>query len=144
MIKYRKKITIKHTANGDVKIQSDRGDVYDTFAVNDPHTPWTTWWNMNHHSNLREWQKDVAKMFADKFSDLTLFVVYKKGHGHNQPHDIALFHSEQHKIWLMSTTNDFWVESTDLGQFDLDVSNSAGSVLDKPVRDNLYEVIDQL
>lgn len=144
MIKYRNKITIRKMPSEEWRITSDRGDTYETFKIVNNMTPWTAWWDMNHHSDLREWQKDVGQMFAGKFDDLTPFVVFKKGHGYNQPHDIFIAHSEHHKIWIMMTNDDIWITNTDYAQFDFDKADSIGSILDSEIRQELYKVIDGL
>jgi len=144
MIKYRNAITLRKMPTDEWRLNSDRGDVYETFSIVNNQTPWTAWWDMNHHSDLREWQKDIARMFAGKYEDLTPFVVFKKGHGHSQPHDIMLAHSEQHKVWILMTNDDFWIVNCDYGQFDFNKKDSLGSVLDLDTRHLLYSVVDGL
>jgi hypothetical protein len=144
MIKYRNKISLRCIPNAEWRITSDRGDIYDTFKVEDKSTPWTAWWDRNHHSDLREWQKDIGRMFAIKYEDLTPFVIFKKGHGYNQQHDMFLAHSEQHKVWLMMTQDDFWIMPCDFGEFHFDKQDSLGSVLESDIRKVIYEIIDAL
>ena len=144
MIKYRNKISVRQVPNAEWRITSDRGDIYDTFKISEKSTPWTAWWDMNYHNNLREWQKDIARMFAMKYEDLLPYVVFKKGQGYNQEHDILLARSEQHKIWILITENDFWISNNDYGEFHLDKQESLGSILDPEIRKVLYEVIDGL
>jgi hypothetical protein len=70
------------------------------------------------------------------------FMVYKRNAGHSQPHDIMLAHSEERKLWILSTETDFWITETNYGSFELNKQDSLGSVLDKSHRFEIYEVID--
>ena len=143
MIMYKNKICIKQTRQGEWIIESDRGQRYDTIKVEGTNTPVSKWWEMNNHSDLREWQKDVliAELWR-AVGELDLFVVYKKGQGYNQPHDICL--ARWQDVWILSTNEDTWIVKNDSSEFWLDKSTSLGSVLDKDVRRLIYEIYDNI
>lgn len=134
MINYKKKITLQKRSDGTCYLESDRGDRYETFAIDNTKTPWTKWWELQNQSDLRLWQKDIARDFGSKWPDLCPFVVYKRNAGHSQPHDICLAHSQKNKIWILMTERDFWFVNSDYGQIDFLVSDSMGSVLDSDNR----------
>lgn len=137
MIRYRKNIELQKTNQGNWYLQSDRGDRYECFAIDNTTTPWTTWWDMQNQSDLRLWQKDILRDFASKWSDIAPYVVYKKNQGHSQPHDLALARSERHKIWILITERDFWFVASDYGQVVFTVSDSMGSVLEATARQQM-------
>jgi len=133
MIKYRKKITLQKSHDA-WYLDTDRGDRYETFPIDNTATPWTKWWEMQNQSDLRLWQKDILRDFGTKITDLTPFMVYKRNAGHSQPHDISLARSESMKIWILITERDFWFIASDYGQIDFTIDQSMGSVLDKNSR----------
>jgi hypothetical protein len=142
MIKYKKTITIAKHHNDNWYIDTDKSDRYECFAIDNTTTPWTKWWEMQNQSDLRVWQKDIIREFATHISDMMPFMVYKRNAGHSQPHDIMLAHSEERKLWILSTETDFWITETNYGSFELNKQDSLGSVLDKSHRFEIYEVID--
>lgn len=144
MIRYRKQIKLAKSPNGEWRIESDRGDRYETFKIENNSTPWTAWWDMNVHNDLREWQKDIGRMFANKWEDLTPYVVFKKGHGYNQNHDVFLAHSEKENIWLMMTAEDMWIVPTNYGEFHIAKEDSLGSVIEQDTRQTIYNLLDNL
>lgn len=133
MIKYKNKITLQRSKDA-WYIDTDRGDRYETFALENTTTPWTKWWEMQNQSDLRLWQKDIVRNFGSKWPDLTPYMVYKRNAGHSQPHDICLARSERNKIWILATERDFWFVHSDYGQVDFVIGESMGSVLDKNSR----------
>jgi len=133
MIDYRKKIVLQKS-NDAWYINTDKGDRYECFPIDNTATPWTTWWGMQHQSELRLWQKDIVRDFGSKWPDLSPFMVYKRNAGHSQPHDIVLAHSEINKVWILVTEQDFWFVQSDYGQVDFGCELSMGSVLDQQAR----------
>ena len=143
MIKYRKLITLNQH-NDAWYLQSDRLDRYECFVIDNTRTPWTTWWEMQHQSALREWQKDVIRDFASKWPDFMPFIVYKRNAGYSQPHDICLARSQRNRVWLLATQNDFWFVESDYGQVDFNIDDSMGSVLDQDTRFQIGRLRDKL
>jgi len=143
MIKYKKTITLQRQ-NDAWFLQSDRGDRYECFAIDNTRTPWTKWWEMQNQSDLRLWQKDIIRDFGSKWPDLMPFIVYKRNAGHSQPHDICLARSEHNKIWILITERDFWFVKSDYGQIDFHIDNSMGSVLDQKNRFEIGTLRDAL
>lgn len=137
MIRYNKTIQLQKTSQGTWYLQSDRGERYECFAIDNTNTPWTTWWEMQNQSDLRLWQKDIIRDFASKWPDMLPYVIYKRNAGHSQPHDMALARSERNKIWILSTEEDFWFIKSDYGQVDFSREHSMGSVLQ---RENRHEM----
>lgn len=143
MISYNKKIGIKQLRSGVWVIESDRGQRYETMMLENSSTPITKWWDMNHHSDLREWQKDIlVKGFWDALGTLDLFVIFKKGAGYNQPHDMCLARFKD--IWIFSTTDDTWIVKNPDSEFWLEKSTSLGSILDPEVRGTIYAITDEI
>lgn len=145
MIQYKKRITVSKKANTEEwYMQSDKGSRYEMFAVSGRNI-WTDWTDMQHSSDLRDWQKDIFREFANRFfEDLTPYVVYKRNQGHNQAHDIAVAHSEQDGTWLISTQDDFWIVPTRYGEFTVERGvNSMGALANEQQRKNvIYPVLD--
>lgn len=144
MIKYRKTITIDQSQSDEYRIHSDQGSRFQAFAIVNTDTPWSTWWDMQHQSDLRLWQKDIMRDFGTYWRDLTPLIIYKKNAGHSQPHDMCLAHSQDYKIWLFSTQRDFWIMPSQYGNFDFTVNDSMGSILEPAVRQEIYKVIDAM
>jgi hypothetical protein len=143
MINYKKKITLQKQ-NDAWYIDTDRGDRYETFPIDNTHTPWTKWWEMQNQSDLRIWQKEILRDFGSKWPDLTPFMVYKRNAGYSQPHDIALAYSQSNKVWILSTERDFWFVRSDYGQVDFQIDDSMGSVLEQTARLEMGRLRDAL
>lgn len=144
MINYKKRITLQKMSGNIWFLDTDKGDRYETVPVIGSHTPWTQWWEKQDPSDLRTWQKDILKDFGSKWRDLTPYVVYKKGAGYSQPHDIALARSDSNQVWILSTERDFWFVSSDYGQVDFVVEDSMGSVLEQGNRFEMGKLRDAL
>lgn len=143
MINYKKKITLQKK-NDAWYVDTDRGDRYETFPIDNTHTPWTKWWEMQNQSDLRLWQKEIIRDFGSKWPDLNPYMVYKRNAGYSQPHDIALARSESNKVWILSTERDFWFIVSDYGQVDFHIEQSMGSVLEKDSRLEMGKLRDAL
>lgn len=143
MINYKKKITLQKQ-NDAWYIDTDKGDRYECFAIDNTKTPWTKWWEMQNQSELRLWQKDILRDFGSKWPDLTPFMIYKRNAGHNQPHDICLARSDYNKIWILITERDFWFVNSDYGQIDFHIDQSMGSVLEQDHRIEMGNLRDAL
>lgn len=144
MIKYRKNITLERKPDGTYRLKSDQGSVYEAFAIDNTLTPWSSWWNMQNQSDLRLWQKDILRDFGTHWPDLTPYIVYKRNAGHSQPHDMALARSEEYKVWILSTEKDFWIVPTAYDNFDFNIDDSVGSILDRICRQEIYKIVDAL
>jgi hypothetical protein len=143
-INYQVKITVKKSTTDDIRIETDVKDQYECFKVQDHLTPWSKWWEMNDHSDLRLWQKDIMRDFATRWPDLTPYVIYKKNHGYSQPHDIAMAYSESKNIWIFITERDFWLTPSNKFPVHFEKTKSMGSILDPVVRKEIYQVIDAI
>ena len=145
MIKYNKKIFLQRKRTGDLVIDTDRGDVYQTFAYNKTKNPVSDWWADQNQSEIRHWQKDCVVSYAgDALGSLTLYVINKRGKGYSQDHDMCLVHCEKHNMWVLSTQNDYWITQSDLGEIEFDRGQSLGSVLDKDSRIQIGQIWDQI
>jgi len=138
---YRNHIILKERQTG-LTLTLDSSIVYQVnlynFSINE-------WWDKQHQSDLRSWQKDIAiGMMMDIFGPMDLFLIFQKGQGYNQPHDLCLSKSQNHNVWCLSTKNDFWlIQQTD-NQVVFDIAESMGSVLLSSARKDIYTVMDQL
>lgn len=145
MIRYKKKITVSNRTNTDEwRIRTDRGDTYEMFPTTGRNI-WTEWTGMQHDSELRTWQKEIFREFANRFfEDLTPYVVYKPRHGTNQAHDIAVARSNTDGTWLIATAEDFWIVPSNYGEFTVERGvNSMGAVTDEHTRRQvIYPLLD--
>lgn len=143
MINYKKKITLNSMGDS-WYLQSDRGDRYETFEIDNTNTPWTRWWDMQNQSDLRSWQKDIFRDFATKWRDIRPFVIYKRNSGHSQPHDLCLARSLDNEVWILSTERDFWFLQSNFASVDFTLDQSMGSVLDPVSRREIMRLRDAL
>lgn len=105
----------------------------------------TEWWAFQDPSEIRHWQKDICVgMMQDALGSLDKFLIYQKGHGYNQNHDICLTRSQTHNIWCLSTYNDFWITSQTGTNIIFNRTNSLGSILEPSARKDIYLVMDKL
>jgi hypothetical protein len=144
MIAYGKKIILRENRTGDWMLESDKGFKYLTSPIVNTRTPITDWWEKNVHNDLREWQKDaIVKTLGDSF-DATIipYLVYRKGHGYSQSHDITLVRFDT--TWVLSTQKDLWITNSNYGEIIFDIEDSLGSVLDRNVRDVVYKIADAI
>ena len=141
MIRYNKKLSVSKNQDNWF-IETDRGDRYEMFLVKSQTTPWSEWWAMNHQSDLRLWQKDIIRDFATHIPGLIPMLVYKRNQGHSQPHDICIAYSEETNLWFISTQRDFWIIENAYGQFEFNVEQSLGSVLEPEDRHQMYLVLE--
>jgi hypothetical protein len=143
MINYKRKIELQKQ-NDAWYIQSDKGDRYECFAIDNTKTPWTKWWEMQHQSDLRLWQKEIVRDFGSKWPDIVPYMVYKRNAGYSQPHDICLARSESMQVWILSTERDFWFVQSNYGQIDFHIDNSLGSILEQQPRLEMGKLRDAL
>jgi hypothetical protein len=145
MIRYKRKITIRETNYG-LKLESDRGSVYELSAIK-PGTvdaPITSWWDKQAQTDLRRDQLDcIIKEYWRQYNPLELFLVYKKGEGYSQPHDIMLVRDPVKNVWILSTQNHTWFEIAS-GEITFDVDDALGPISNLDSRLDIYEVIDGL
>ena len=103
---------IQQNKSGDWILDTDRGDRYQMLQVFSKSQPFTSWWNMQHQSELRTWQMDVFLRELTRRGhgdDFVIWAVYKSGHGYNQAHDIALMYHLGMKLWVLSTNEYHWL-----------------------------------
>lgn len=143
MIRYKKEITIKESRTGDWQLTTDFGQTWELNPIEHGNTPITNWWEKQHQSDLRQWQKDVIlKLFADAFGCVTPFVVYQRGKGYSQPHDLCV--ARFGDIWIISTQDDLWITENKYATFTLKKEDTIGSVLDPLVRQDLFTSRDKI
>jgi len=141
MIRYKNKISIIKTRAEEWVIESDKGSKYLTHLITNTSTPITDWWEKQHQSELRTWQKDaLIKNLFDAFGELDLFTVYKSGAGFSQPHDMVL--ARYKDIWIFSTEQDTWIVKDNNSQVWLKVEDSLGSISDRNTREEIYKIAD--
>lgn len=141
MFSYRNRIQLETHMNSEISLSTDRGDRVQAFQIVNSTTPVTRWWEYQHASDLRRWQKDVLIGEIGRQSGLPdLFVLYRKGHGERQCHDLMLIYQPVWQLWILSTGSDTWIQS----ESDFLVKNSMGSILDPAVRQQLYGLIPKI
>lgn len=143
MIRYNKKITIKETSFGK-RLETDRGEQYEIMPIshstND--APITTWWDKQAQTNLRRDQLDfLIKEYWRQHNPLDLYMVFKKGEGYSQPHDIVLAHDPQADIWILSTSQHTWFEKNQYNTV-FHIDNALGPIEDAESRKDIFIVID--
>lgn len=143
-LRYRNKITLDRTQLETFKILTDLSDEYETaWITKNSNTPIGDWWQKQHQSDLRIWQKETIRDLKNYlFEDLTPLMVYKRGHGYSQPHDIALAYSEQDKVWVFMTERNTWITQNGYANFTLNVEDAMGPVTDRATRDELWQLIE--
>lgn len=142
MLVYHKRVFITHN-NNDIGIDTDSHDKYYSLTVDNINR----WWDMNAQTELRDWQKDIViKMGVDAMGDWRSYILYKKGEGYNQPHDMCLIYFSHSNLFVFSTRRDFWIWERQKGKMTmLNVDDSLGSILDPTVRTELiYPIFDEL
>lgn len=143
MIRYNKRITIKDTKYG-LKVETDRGDKYELSIINasSNSAPITTWWDKQAQTELRRDQMDcIIKEYWRQYSPLDLYLVFKRGEGYSQQHDVMLARDPSNGLWILSTQEHTWFAKggTDV-TFNTD--DALGSVGNLDARLEIYEVID--
>lgn len=140
MIRYKKTVTFRRTVSGQLTITGDKMAVsYKTRAING-YEYVRQWWEMQHQSTLRTYQKDLlVKLLPSAFKDLdwryahTPYVIYADGAGYNQPHDMTLVtlrHPESDKtIYIFGTEEHTWIhqESNSKGKFTIHADDAIGA-----------------
>jgi hypothetical protein len=152
MIRYNKSIEFDiSTTTNQLTLRTDRGQQWLASAVKNTTTPWTTWAERQYES---EWRKDQMDYFLKTFANTylrlsylnepTLYVLYQKGGGFNQQHDMALMHIEHEGIWFFSTQNHTWIHKTKFNFFNLNIEQALGPISDKLVRQQIYAIDDAI
>jgi hypothetical protein len=145
MIRYQKRIELKENRSGQWIIDTDRGDQYDTQFIGTTAHPVTDWWSKQYQSELRTWQKDaLIGEFWRQHGELDLYLVYKRGQGFSQQHDIMLAYSPSKKLWLFSTEQHTWILPKNYSHTELNIELALGSVLDFETRQSIYNIIDNI
>jgi len=148
MLRYNKKIKVSQQRTGQWRITTDRGDDYELMPLSSSSTPITDWWNMQHQSSLRHWQKDVVLQELTRrcyTEDFQLFIVYKPRQGHSQPHDIVIFYHSRYKLWILNTSDCIWFVPSDFT--DCEFTAEYGLPVDitnLQQRKELYKIMDEL
>lgn len=143
MIRYKNKISLIKNRADEWVIESDKGSKYLTNQITNTNTPITDWWEKQHPSELRHWQKDsIIKNLFDAFGQLNLFTVYKAGAGYSQPHDVVM--ARHNDIWIFATEQDTWIVRDSSSQVWLNKEDSLGSVLDRTTREELNKIADSI
>lgn len=156
MIRYNKHIRIARNPTGAYTITGDRSSVgYRTSAING-YEQIGVWWERQHHSTLREYQKDLlVKLLPSAFKSLdyswclTPYVVYAEGAGYNQPHDIVfatLTHPQHNTIYLLGTQEHTWVqhEKATTDRFNCYTQDAYASVDTPQGQDTVWQLYDDV
>jgi hypothetical protein len=153
MIRYRKKITVKTNQNDDIEIQTDMGQTWRALLINSS-SPVTDWLSKSSQNNLAHWQKDMIKVILDahhnELSDSSqrnfdLYHVYQKGQGYqSRSSDVMLMRIPDKNVWFFSTSDNTWLFEQKYENFTIDVEISIGGVLDKEIRQQLYDWSDRM
>lgn len=127
------------------RIRTDRGQIWELNWLTKGHGEYglyTNWWRNQYPSELRTWQKEILKDFGNAIRDRSLALVYERGQGYNQAHDIAVGRFKNYMV--MMTEQDCWVQYTRYDTTDFDRTHSMGSVLDKQVQTELFKICQAL
>jgi hypothetical protein len=148
MIFFNKKITLNQTRSGQWRLQTDRGEDYLLSEINATSTPITDWWDKQHKSSLREWQKDIFVQELTRKGygeDFKLWLVYRAGQGFNQDHDVTIMHHSGHGVWILSTREYQWLIPGGLQEqvFKIEDALLANIELAED-RKVIYNLVDQL
>lgn len=144
-MRYNKRITLKQTRQASLQLASDRGEVYEVTAASKSNQPITDWWEKQNQSDLRGWQKDALfKEFWRLHGELELYMIYKKGQGYSQPHDLALAYSTTKNIWILSTEQHTWLMPNSDIQTVFDIDLAFDSILNHDARLEIYNVISKI
>lgn len=112
MIRFKNKITVEQRRSGEWTMNTDRGDQYEMLQLTNRGQIFTEWLEMQHASELRKWQMDLFLRELTRrghSDDFVIWTVYKRGQGHNQPHDIAIMYHQGMQLWVLSTTEYHWL-----------------------------------
>lgn len=150
MIRYRKKLQIKTSRNGDLFIETDLGQTWRTIQLSGK-AALTEWIHTSAQTNLQHWQKDMAKVVLDAFVQeiqdehvYTIYRVYQKGQGYTSTaSDVFIMRIKHLAVWYISTSDNTWIFEEKLENFPLATEDATGSILDLQVRQNLYDWSDQ-
>ena len=157
MIRYNKSIIIRRLPSGTYTITGDRSAVgYKTSAIHG-YEQVRIWWERQHQSDLREYQKNfLVQMIPGCFRDTdyewsaTPYVVYAEGEGYNQPHDICfvtLQHSTRSKtVYLLGTQDHTWIhtENTSVEKFNLHCEDAYPGASTAQGKDALWDLYDNM
>lgn len=151
MIRFKDRIDIKTNRNGTTVIATDMGGYYNTSLVSNNQwgSPRTQWWDRQHHSELREWQKDVLLGEIDRLYrrinptyEMNYYLVYREGEGFSQQHDIVFARIPLANIWILGTREHSWIHYCDLENFSLHPNQSVlGDILNSNARKQYYKTV---
>lgn len=125
MIRFNKGIEIKTDRFGNHSILTDKGQIFKTSLVSPEYgTPRTTWWNKQHQSEMRHWQKDLILGEIDRLYrrlnftwQMQYYLVYEERKGMNQPHDVVFARIPTANIWILGTAQHTWIHHCDVDNF---------------------------
>lgn len=152
MIRYRRTIQFKTNRNGELYLETDFGQTWRTLEMRG-RTAMSDWLFGSAQTELQHWQKDLAKVVLDAFVDeihedgkpfpYTIYRVYQKGQGYQSTQsDVFLMRIPAHNIWYVSTSENTWIFFENLDNFPIFAEEAIGSVLDRNVRQHLYDWSD--
>ncbi len=151
MIRYRKSIEIKTTRNDELHLETDIGQSWRTFEIYDSNA-FTEWMYTSAKGDLQTWQKDIAKVVLDALNNhitstksVILYKVYQKGRGYKDSSgDVFIMRIPNCDLWFISTTEHTWIFQESLENFYIKVENAEESVLNKEMRQRIYDWSDGL
>jgi hypothetical protein len=150
MIRYRKTIGVKTTRNGDLYLDTDLGQTWKTIQSNGQ-TAISDWLWQSAQTEQCHWQKDMAKVVLDAFvhelkdqTPYTIYHVYQRGQGYqSRQSDVFLMRIPSHNAWFLSTSDHTWIFEESLENFHINIETAIGSIMDREVRQQLYDWSDQ-
>jgi len=146
MLNYRTKIFLNTNANNDVEIKTDMGAHWYTVEHhNNEKLTIGSWWEKQAQIEIRSWQKDICiQMGADAMGMPVPYIIYKKGGGFSQPHDMCLAYYPSAGHYIFSTHRHFWIQQKNKSKETvLDIKDSIGCILNAEHRSKIYSVIDE-
>lgn len=141
MLNYRKKVVLRETGENLI-IETDAGATWHTSPVFGSNVI-TSWWKEQNQSELRMKQKEFGIQFPSMCTGKIIpYLIWKKGMGFKQPHDMSLCYSISSKLYFFSTLNDFWIyPKNPSGITVLEKSASLGSLDIKDNEDEIYDIM---
>lgn len=148
MIKFKNKIMLVQYKTDQWKLTTDRADEYLLTQMVQKQHVFTDWWSMQHQSDLRNWQMDLFLKELTRLGsgdDYVLWLAHKVGHGHSQPHDIAIMYHLGMKLWVLSTERYHWIVANGFTDtiFHKDDAIQA-DITDIKDRQQIYPILDML
>lgn len=147
MIRYKNRVSLNKNRNGEIQLQTDMGQTWNTTIVKE-YRPFGEWL-ISYNTQLRQWQKDMMDLVHQAFNTeydlhpIELYWAYQKGTGYSsQNHDVAFARIPSKHIWLLMTNQHTWIKQCEYSSFTFTVEEASGSVLTEQTRDLIWDFRD--